>query len=84
MTKVEKLFKRFLNRPKDLTWEELTKVLSFFGYQEQTGGAAGGSRRKFIHKSLPIIIAHKPHPQNIVKTYLINQIIDLLEQENLI
>lgn len=84
MTKVDKLLKRFLNNPKDFTWEELIKALSCFGYKEQTGGVSGGSRRKFIHESKPIIIAHKPHPQNIVKTYLINQIIELLQQENLL
>lgn len=84
MTKVDKLLKRFLNNPKDFTWEELIKVLSYFGYKEQTGGVAGGSRRKFLHDLKPVIIAHKPHPQNLVKTYLINQIIELLQQENLL
>lgn len=84
MTKIDKLLKRFLDNPKDFTWEELIKVLSHFGYKEQTGGVAGGSRRKFINASKPIIIAHKPHPQNIVKRYLINQIIELLQQENLL
>ena len=84
MTKIEKLLNRFLSDPKDFTWEELTKVLSGFGYVEHTGGKSGGSRRKFIHETKLVIIAHKPHPKNIVKTYLINQIIELLKQENLL
>ena len=84
MTKVDKLIKRFLSNPKDFTWEELVKILSYFGYKENIGGISGGSRRKFIHETKPIIIAHKPHPQNIVKSYLINQIIELLQTENLL
>lgn len=84
MTKIEKLLNKFLSNPKDFTWEELTRVLSYFGYVEQTGGKSGGSRRKFIHEKKSVIIAHKPHPKNIVKTYLINQIIELLQQENLL
>ncbi len=84
MTKIEKLLNKFLSNPKDFTWEELIKVLSYYGYIEYTGGKSGGSRRKFIHEKKPVIIAHKPHPKNIVKTYLINQVIELLKQENLL
>lgn len=38
MTRLKKLKSRFLSVPKDLTWEELVKILSAFGYEEITGG----------------------------------------------
>lgn len=84
MSKIDKLLKRFLSNPKDFTWDELKSILSHFGYAEYTGGKTAGSRRKFINGQNSVIIAHKPHPQNVVKTYLINQIIEKLEQENLL
>lgn len=82
MSKTEKLVAKFLNVPKDLTWEEFTKVLHHYGYNEiKKKGKTGGSRRKFINveKGNDVIIAHKPHPQNIVKRYIIEQVIEKLD-----
>lgn len=81
MSKLEKLVQKFLNIPKDLTWEEFTKVLNYYGYIElKKKGKTSGSRRKFINKKKDndVIIAHKPHPQNIVKRYIIEQVIEKL------
>ena len=79
MGKNEKLVERLCSYPKDFTWEELTKVLAFFGYGEKKGGKTGGSRRKFIDANKNIISLHKPHPGNIVKTYAINDVIEHLK-----
>jgi hypothetical protein len=76
--KNEKLVERLLSNPKDFTWEELVKVLGFYGYTERKGGKTGGSRRKFVDGNDNIISLHKPHPGNIVKTYAINDIIEHL------
>ncbi len=35
MTRQEKLIKRLLSKPKDFTWNELTKLLSGFGFEEE-------------------------------------------------
>lgn len=81
MSIIEKLLERFLSVPKDLTWEEFLKVLKYYGYVElKKKGKTGGSRRKFINKDLgnDVIIAHKPHPQNVVKRYIIEQVIEKL------
>lgn len=84
MSKNEKLIKRFFSKPKDLTWEELAGFLKIYGYIEKDSGKTGGSRRKFFHELKMPIIVHKPHPKNIVKLYIINEIIDLFKKENLI
>ncbi len=78
MSKIEKLIERLKSEPKDFTWDELTKVLAHFGYSEMKKGKTGGSRRKFIDINNNIISLHKPHPGNILKGYVIKQIIEHL------
>jgi hypothetical protein len=80
MSKIEKLIERLVSRPTDFTWDELVKILSHFGYEELKKGKTGGSRRKFADESKHIISLHKPHPGNIVKHYVINQVIAELKE----
>lgn len=84
MSKIEKLIQKFLNNPKDLTWDELIKILNYYGFEELKTGKTGGSARKFENKNgIPINI-HKPHPKNIVKEYVIKLIINALKEEKLL
>ncbi len=69
MSKIEKLIERLLSNPKDFTWDEMLKVLTYHGYEEVSRGKTGGSRRKFINKHKQIISLHEPHPQKILKSY---------------
>ena len=78
MSKTEKLLQRLLSLPKDFTWEELDKLLAYFGFEELKKGKTGGSRRKFADRQKKVIILHKPHPGNIVKEYVIKQVIEYL------
>lgn len=74
MSRKEKLLKRFLEIPpkKDLTFEELEGLLSSCGYIKLEGK---GSAVKFYHKEKDNLInLHKPHPSNILKSYIIKQI----------
>ena len=71
---------KFKSIPKDLTWEELTKILNSLGYFETNRkGKTGGSRRKFVNSEMDILSLHKPHPGNIVKQYVIKQLIQKLQ-----
>jgi hypothetical protein len=79
--KKEKLIDRFLSIPKDLRWEELSSVLSSLGFEEiKRNGKTAGARRKFANKDKRIISVHKPHPANIVKEYMIRQVIENLKE----
>ncbi len=80
MSRSSKLVDKFLSKPKDLTWDELVKVLSSFGYVEIKTGKTGGSRRKFVDGNKFILALHKPHPSNIVKGYQIEQVIESLQE----
>ncbi|MBO6088680.1 type II toxin-antitoxin system HicA family toxin [bacterium] len=84
MTKADKLLKRFKNKPKDFTYEELVQVLKIFGYTEFTTGKTTGSAKKFKNDKNDLINFHKPHLGNIIKSYVINQIIEKLERNGLI
>jgi hypothetical protein len=47
-------------------------------------GRTGGSRRRFVHSTAPVIALHKPHPNNIVTMYVITELIEVLTEEKLI
>lgn len=80
MSKIEKLIAKFIQVPDDLTWDELSRILNHKGYFEKLGrGKTSGSRRKFINSGNDIISLHKPHPKNIVKKYVIRQILEKLD-----
>ncbi len=84
MTRKEKLIAKLQQRPKDFKWDELARLLTALGYQEVKTGKTGGSRRRFVHPSAATITLHKPHPQNVLKQYAIDQILETLKQEDLL
>ena len=84
MSRTEKLLQRLLSEPKDFTWEELVKLLAWYGFAELKKGKTGGSRRKFADHQRRVIILHKPHPGNVVKEYAIRQVIEHLKDKGYI
>ena len=85
MSKEEKLIKRLLSKPKDFTYNELRKLLINLGYEESQIGKTSGSRVAFINKNTNHIIRlHKPHPNNELKQYQIEQVIEELQSRRLI
>ena len=80
MAKIEKLIERLLTCPSDFTWEELVKVLGHFNYHESKSGKTGGSRRRFTD-GVNALILHKPHPKNILKRYMVKEVIGHLKQK---
>ncbi len=84
MSRKDKLISRLQQRPKDLTWDDLTSLLKHLGYREAKTGRTGGSRRRFVHPSAAIITLHKPHPQNVLKRYAIDQVLNILSQEDML
>ncbi len=73
-----------MERSRDFTWKELTGLLKHLGYQEWKKSKTGGSRRRFVHETTPSVNLHKPHPDNIVKGYVIRELIEFLEHEGLL
>jgi hypothetical protein len=80
MSKKDKLLAAFMEIPpkKNLTWNDLIALMSALNFEQLEGD---GSRVKFYHKAKDVMInLHKPHPDNILKTYLIKQIQDKLKE----
>lgn len=82
MSKFEKLIDRLQRKPKDFTYEELKTVLTGLGYSESNKGKTSGSRVAFINaETKHILRIHKPHPQNIIKAYALEYIINELKTQ---
>ncbi len=79
MGQIDKLKKRFLNKPKDFSWQELLQLLSNLGYEEKQSGKTSGSRARFIHDKFEPITLHKPHPKPVLKSYQVKQIVSTLK-----
>lgn len=83
MSKKDKLINRLLMKPKDFTFDEMVSLLSYFGYELKQGGT--GSGVKFIRQdSNEVINFHKPHPNGILKRYLLEQVIEKLRKDDLL
>jgi len=80
MSTSNKLIKRLLSYPKDFTYNELKVLLLSFGYKEIQGA---GSRVCFTKENHKIKL-HKPHPDNKLKRYQLDLIIEELTNKGLI
>lgn len=79
MNKKEKLVKRFRTLPKDFTFEEVEALFGGCGFTLENKGSTSGSRVKFFNKKdQNTYIMHKPHPNNIIKGYMLRDILNYL------
>jgi hypothetical protein len=85
MSKKEKLLQGFKNLPKDFTFNEPIALLGCLGFTPTDKGKTSGSRIAFENADLNLrILAHKPHPEKVIKTYVIKQISEYLIENKLI
>ena len=85
MNKKEKLVKRFKTLPRDFTFEEVVSLFQVYGFELTNKGATSGSRVKFYKaKDENAYIMHKPHPSNIIKGYMMRDILNYLLKNNYI
>ena len=83
MSKKDKLIDRLLKKPKDFTFDEIESLLSYFGYELKQGGT--GSGVKFVRDgSNEVINFHKPHPNGVLKRYVLDQVIEKLRKDGLL
>ncbi len=67
MSRREKLLQRLLSQSVDFTWDEAVTLMKQHGFQLMKGS---GSTRRFVHKTTGVkVMIHEPHPENIVKAY---------------
>jgi predicted RNA binding protein YcfA (HicA-like mRNA interferase family) len=82
LTQKDKLFDKIMEKPirKDITYDEVRSLLNHKGFEEIEGS---GSRVKFHNKTTnDMIILHKPHPGNELKTYQVRDIQNKLNENS--
>ncbi len=79
----EKLIERFKSLPSNFTWSELVRLFSVFGYEIGNKGKTSGSRVIF-KKGASSYTAHKPHPDSLIKPYVMKQVLEFFKNNKLI
>ena len=81
----EKLIERFKGQPKDFKYDELIRLFQVLGFQVSQKGKTSGSRIEFINDEKELSFgAHKPHPNNTIKSYAMKQILEFLSSNKII
>ena len=84
MSKLEKEIERLKSKPKDYTYEEAKSLLNKIGFYENNKGKTSGSSIEFKNADKKKIMLHRPHPSNIIKPYMVKEILKSLEEWGLI
>ena len=72
-----------MTNPKDFTFDELAGLFSHLGFETENKGKTSRSRIAFKNEALDLkYYAHKPHPGNIVKIYVLKQVKAFLTENN--
>lgn len=79
VSKKEKLIARFIELPSDFHYDEMVKLLGYFGFDEVKKGKTSEARVKFENEEGVPIMLHKPHPSGIMKKYQMKQVKETLE-----
>lgn len=65
-------------RPRDFEWDDLVTLLNSLGFETIN---KKGVRYKFYHPEVGRKLSfHKPHPESTIKSYVIDQTIEYLEE----
>lgn len=84
MSKLKKEIEILKSKPRDFTYDELKWILNKLGFYEYNKGKTSGSRVSFVDQNNVKINLHKPHTNNTLKSYQINEIIKILKERRLI
>lgn len=80
MSKIEKAKDRIRMKPKDYTYTEAKVLLEQLGFVEYNKGKTSGSRVKFYRaEDQRIILLHKPHPGDVMKSGAVKDLLEFLQ-----
>ncbi len=79
----DKLIARFVAQPKDFTWSEFVRLFGMLGFELGNKGKTSGSRVIFTKGDMTYI-AHKPHPERFIKSYVMKQTLEFLTKNGLV
>jgi phenylalanyl-tRNA synthetase beta subunit len=85
MSRRDKILRRFLAKPADFTFTEMSTLLKGFGYEKLETGKTADSRAAFINRtSGHLIRLHRPHPSRFLKRYQMDLIEEALRAKGLV
>ena len=84
MSQLEKMITRLKARPRDYTLIEAKTLLLALNYYIDNKGRTSGSRIAFKQPGKSSILLHKPHPGNVLKSYQIRDLIEILERDGIL
>ncbi len=64
--------------PSDFHYNEMVRLLGYFGFVEVKKGKTSGSRVKFLNVEGVAVYMHRPHPTGILKRYQLKQVKEIL------
>lgn len=74
------MIERLLSIPADYTFDEAKTLLNHLGFDQSNKGKTSGSAVKFYRPSDgAVIMFHKPHSPEILKRYIVKDIIQTLK-----
>jgi predicted RNA binding protein YcfA (HicA-like mRNA interferase family) len=77
MSTKDKLIERFQSLPSDFTFDEMKRVMGYYGFTMMNPGVTSGSRTDFKKGDIHIKM-HKPHPGKIVGRKTLKNIRDFI------
>lgn len=81
MSQKNDLIARLKTKPKDFTILELDSLMTKCGCKKRQRGKTSGSAISYIHiNTNQILKIHSPHPKKELKRYMIDLVLDFLEQ----
>lgn len=81
MGKQDKLISKLKQSKQTFKWNDLVTLLVLLGYEQKQ---MSGSRMRFVHDRLPMILLHKPHPENEIKGGALKTVKLLLKTEGVL
>lgn len=64
--------------PSDFHYDEMVRLLGYYGFTEVKTGKTSGSRVRFMNSEGVLLMMHKPHPTGILKYYQLKQVKEML------
>ncbi len=81
MSQKDNLIQRLRSKPKDFTVAELDSLMGKCGCVKNCRGKTSGSAIAYIHDETQRVLKfHTPHPKKELKMYMIDRVIDFLEE----
>ena len=79
MSKLEKLITKLKQKTLNLSYDDMSTLLSGLGYREDSKGKTSGSRVRFINEiTQHSVLLHKPHGRKGFLKYQIEEVLNAL------